>query len=113
MNEKNLMDELEELLGSGAPPKPRGGDCGCGGAGGGGRATPSAADPRTLEAELDALESGALERPPGALELSTGELDAELDFAATLGDAEQATLTLDDLLALARANPGLRITLGF
>lgn len=111
MQPSELIEELERL-GSPASPGAKTGDCGCGGTAS--RSARRGVDPASLDAELEALESGALGGPAALAMDAGGDLEAELDFAATLGDAEQAaTVTLEDLLALARAHPGLKISLGY
>ena len=107
MEIEDLMQEIENLeVGS-----EKTADCGCDGAGSP-PVSGDAAELMALETELDALESDA-DIEFGAFEENV-DLDDELEFATALGDEEnEGVPTLEEILALAKEYPGLKISFGF
>lgn len=95
-------------------------DCGCGGDATGMVELGSAdteLDTATLESDLAAIE-GLEEDAEDELTLALGgddlSLDEELEFADTMEEGEALSdVGLEQILDLARAHPGLKITFGF
>ena len=106
----DLLEELEAIDTMPAITE----DCGCGQGKELPVATPADVDVESLERELDALEA----TEPADAELEgfgqAIDLDDELEFALTLDDDESSGVpTLEEVLALAKEYPGLKISFGF
>lgn len=109
MEPDDLIQELDAIEATPGAEE----DCGCGGK----RAVAAdgiALDLDALERELDALDTSeptdfGLDNLAQAL-----DLEDDLDFALAIGDDEGGGIpTLEEVLALAKEYPGLKISFGF